>query len=86
MTNSTSYNAVKYETVFYFDRDGKKLRESHIFTVDELGSSQKFVKRLFKICNKPFPQVRVLIYFVALSVTWTLILFTQCFNDSKAPL
>ena len=32
MTNSTSYNAVKYEIVFYFNRDGKKTyRKPYIY-------------------------------------------------------
>ena len=52
-----SYNPAKYGIAYYFNRDGKKLREKRLFTVDEKGSSQNFDGRPAKVCNKYFPQV-----------------------------
>ena len=37
-----SYNPAKYGIAYYINRDGKKLRENRLFTVDEKGNSQDF--------------------------------------------
>ena len=52
-----SCNSAKYGIAYYFNRDGKKLRENRLFTADEKGSSQNFDDRPAKVCNKHFPQV-----------------------------
>lgn len=44
-----SYNPAKYGIAYYFNRDGKKLRENRLFTVDEKGSSQNFDDRPAKV-------------------------------------
>ena len=48
---------VKYGIAYYFNWDGKKIRENGLFTVDEKGSSQNFGDRPAKVYNKYFPQV-----------------------------
>ena len=40
-----SYNPGKYGIAYYFNRDGKKLRENRLFTADEKGGSQNFDDR-----------------------------------------
>ena len=52
-----SYNPGKYGIAYYFNRDGKKLRENRLFTADEKGGSQNFDDRPAKVCNTYFPQV-----------------------------
>ena len=52
-----SYNPGKYGIAYYFNRDGKKLRENSLFTVDEKRGSQNFDDRPAKVCNKYFSQV-----------------------------
>ena len=51
-----SYNPGKYGIAYYFNRDGKKLRENRLFTVDEKGGSQNFDDRPANVCYKYFPQ------------------------------
>ena len=52
-----SYNRAKYGIAYYFNRDGKEIRENGLFTVDGKGSSQNFDDRPAKVYNKYFPQV-----------------------------
>ena len=44
-----SYNPAKYGIAYYFNRDGKKLRENRLFTVDKKGSNQNFDDRPAKV-------------------------------------
>ena len=53
----SSYNPPKSCIVYYFNKEGKKIIENRLFSVDDIKNTVTFDDSPSNICNKHFPQV-----------------------------
>ena len=53
----SSYNPPNSCIVYYFNKEGKKIIENRLFSVDDIKNTVTFDDSPSNICNKHFPQV-----------------------------